>query len=332
MRRLLFAFALFAAPALHAQTSCPTAAPFGTWSVTNSCAPAATCVAGAPVTLFIVEQPAPLYPCQAGQPCPPRYYKLQACDTVTWHFGDGSPDATVTQSYMITHTYATPGIYSATATVANTLGSIHGDGDVVIDSGPAMTPPPAAGTATLTPTSIQVTAGTPVSLRLDISPAAATNMVIPLQSSSPDVAAVPAAVTVAAGQSSATFTARSLHAGRARITATVSGRGAPVAAIGVVDPVAVSAEPSSVTVIAGAHGSLTISVQPSSATAQTVTLRSSRPDIATVPESLTIPGGGSATLDVHALAGGTTTIWIVTDGFALPVDVTVVVPRRRATR
>lgn len=61
-------------------------------------------------------------------------------------------------------------------------------------------------------------------------------------------------------------------------------------------------------------------------------LRSTRPDVATVPESLTIPAGGSATLDVHALAGGTATIWIVTDGFALPVDVTVVVPRRRATR
>lgn len=140
----------------------------------------------------MVDQPAPLYLCQAGQPCPPRYYKLQACDSVTWHFGDGSPDVTATQSTMITHAYAAPGIYSATATVANALGSIHGDGDVTIDSGPAMTPPPPASAPTLTPASIQITTGTPVSLRLDIGQPAATNMVIPLQSSLPDVAAVPA--------------------------------------------------------------------------------------------------------------------------------------------
>ena len=187
--------------------------------------------------------------------------------------------------------------------------------------------------AALTPASIQVTTGMPVTLKLDIGQAAATNTMIPLHSSSPEVVEVPASVTVAAGQSAATFTARTLQAGRSRITANVPGVAAPVAAIGVVDAVAIVAEPNAVKVSAGTDGTLKISMQPPSATAQTVTLWSTRPDIVTVPESLTIPPGGSATVDVHALAGGAATIWIVTaDGFSFPVDVTVVVPRRRATR
>ena len=187
--------------------------------------------------------------------------------------------------------------------------------------------------AALTPASIQVTTGMPVSLKLDIRQAAATNMVIPLHSSSPEVVEVPASVTVAAGQSSATFTARTLQAGRARITANVPGVAAPVAAISVVDAVAIAAEPLSLKVSAGTDGTVKISLRPPSAAAQTVTLWSTRPEVVTVPESLTIPAGGSATVDVHAIAAGAATIWIVTaDGFLFPVDVTVVPPRRRATR
>ena len=249
---------------------------------------------------------------------------------MTWHFGDGTPDVTVTASYTVTHTYASPGVYSATATVANTLGSVQGGGTVTISSSPATY---VGFSATLMPASIQVTTGRPVSLTLDIRQAAATNTVIPLQSSSPDVVEVPASVTVAAGQSTATFTARALQAGRSRIAASVPGVAAPVAAIGVVDPVAIAAEPSSVKVSAGTDGTIKISMLPPSAAAQTVTMWSTQPEVATVPESLTIPSDGSATVGVHAVASGTAKIWIVTaDGFSLPVDVTVVVPRRRAAR
>ena len=441
MRRLLIAFALFAASGLHAQTSCPTAAPFGSWYVTNSCSPAATCVAGAPVTLILGEQPAPLYPCRAGEPCPVRYYKLQACDTVTWHFGDGTPNVTATASYMVTHTYAAPGVYSTTATIANALGSIQGGGSVTIS----------ANTATyvdFSPSNITVaeTAGS-ITFTLVRSGNLNTTSTVHYQDHS---SALSGNVTFAPGETMKSFTRNvvndhayggdisgtvvatatdgtmfhggtgtarytvtetdprptatvadaivregaatadvvvslsgpfafspqfwgiasdysgpaycSLPAGATRcvlhfpivnndvaepdktFTVKVSALPAPnfirdTATVTIVDddaaitPAAITAEPSSVKVSAGTDGTVKISVQPPSAAARTVTMWSTRPEVATVPASLTIPAGGSATFDAHALAGGTATIWIVAaDGVSLPVEVTVAVPRRRATR
>ena len=67
-----------------------------------------------------------------------------------------------------------------------------------------------------------------------------------------------------------------------------------------------------------------MSIQPPRNAAQTVSVWSTRPDVASAPESLTIPAGGKATLKIHALASGVATIWIVTaDGFSFSVDVTV---------
>jgi PKD repeat protein len=94
-------------------------------------------------------------------------------------------------------------------------------------------------------------------------------------------------------------------------------------------PRSIVAEPASLIVLAGTHGSVKLSLQPPNATAQMVTLWSTRPEVAAVPVSLMIPAGGNATLDVHALAAGTAKIWI---GSSFSVDVTVAVPRRRAAR
>ncbi len=94
-------------------------------------------------------------------------------------------------------------------------------------------------------------------------------------------------------------------------------------------PRSIVAEPASLIVLAGTHGSVKLSLQPPNATAQMVTVWSTRPEVAAVPVSLMIPAGGGATLDVHALAAGTAKIWI---GSSFSVDVTVAVPRRRAAR
>ena len=93
------------------------------------------------------------------------------------------------------------------------------------------------------------------------------------------------------------------------------------------------AQPSSIRLRPGTEGTVKVSLQPPSSSPQSVTLWSTRPDVVTVPESLTIPAGGSATFDAYALAGGTAAIWIVAaGGVSLQVEVTVAVPRRRATR
>jgi PKD repeat protein len=97
-------------------------------AVTMSCSPDAQCLAlaGSPVGLMIIAVPPPLPPCLPPYPCPVPTepgYQVQACDTVTWHFGDGSPDVTVTGQPSVAHTYAAPGTYQPTVTVTNTLGS-----------------------------------------------------------------------------------------------------------------------------------------------------------------------------------------------------------------
>ena len=385
------------------------------------------------MTLILGEQPAPLYPCKAGEPCPIRYYKLQACDMVTWHFGDGTPDVTVASSYFVTHTYANPGVYSATATIENTLGSKQGGGDVTVSPNPATATYIEFAPSTIT---VSETAGS-MTFTLARSGNLNTTTKVHYQDQS---SALSGDVTFAPGETAKSFTRKVVddHAyggdaggnvvatatdgtlfrgGTAhytitetnpRPTATVADaivrEGATTADV-VVDvsglfsfspqfwgittddhigpascslpvgatqcvlhfpiaepdqtftvkvsaqpgptflrdtatvtvkkltPKSFTAEPTSIRVSAGTDGTVKISMQPASAAAQTVTMWSTRPDIATAPESLTIPAGDSATFDVHALAGGTATVWIVTsDGVSLPVDVTVVVPRRRASR
>ena len=554
MRRVLPALALCLATALHAQPSCPTQAPTQYFALINACKAATPCLAGTPATLSVIPTDTSCFPpatCELG-------YKLQACDTVTWHFGDGTPDAVVTGQSSIAHTYASPGTYSPAVTISNARGSaqpwvnyriliasnppsyvafspqnvdvpetagsvtftlvrsgnlsiastVHyahqegtqgpvNQGEVVsgnltfapgettksfsfhiyddhmytgrvtdyvsamatdgtlfrvgsapsdaaearyfviendpqptatvadarvtegtetqktadfvvtlsapigIDTGflgalsdgtatwpsdyagaysisggpglvgcelprgqtqcvlrvpignddvpepdetftlvafsqccpdayPTFTRNTATGTivnddAAITPASMQVPAGTRASLKLDIGQPAAAPLTIPLQSSSPEVLGVPASVTIDAGQHTATISAEALQAGLSRVTARVPGGTAPPALISVVDTVAVVAAPAAMALRAGSDATVTLSMQPPRATAQTVSLWSTRPDVATAPASLTIPAGGKAALTIHALESGAATIWIVTsEGFSFPVDVTVV--------
>ena len=49
-------------------------------------------------------------------------YTIQACDTLTWSFGDGTTE-TVVGSNEVTHDYPTPGNYAVSVVIANSLGS-----------------------------------------------------------------------------------------------------------------------------------------------------------------------------------------------------------------
>jgi PKD repeat protein len=545
MRTEFLALALFTASALYGQSWCPVQAPFGAWITVNVCPPGTGCVAGSTLTLMTQEllppapPPGPQPPC-GGVPCAP-VYSIQACDKVTWHFGDGTPDVTVMGLPMVTHTYNAPGTYSPYVTISNALGSIDGEKfyPLVISSGPPtyvdfspaqitvpesagsitftlvrsgnltttakvhyahdsygyksleqaetisgdltfapgettksftmkifddhvytapftdavsasatdgtivrantasftlteVTPQPTAtvsdvrvaegtatpniadvvvtmsapiagttveflgrpsdGTATfpsdyghdticdipegqtqcvmhfgivnddvpepdetftvktttivstagprflkdtatvtivnddaaITPPAMQVATGTPVSLKLDIGQPPSSPLTIPLQSSSPEVLGVPASITIAAGEHSASFTAHALQAGRSRIAAQIPGLTAPPAIVTVVDAVTIVAQPGALALRPGSDGAIAVSLQPPRGVMQAVNVWSTRPDIATVPESLTIPAGGTATLNVHAVADGVASIGIGTsDGASFNVDVVV---------
>jgi len=117
MRPESLAIALFTASALYGQSSCPTQAP-GAMLVNASCG--AQCFAGTAVLITLVpivpDCPAPPPPCNAHP------YQIQACDTVTWNFGDGTT-ATTAGASMIQHTYATAGSYTPAVTITNSLGT-----------------------------------------------------------------------------------------------------------------------------------------------------------------------------------------------------------------
>jgi uncharacterized cupredoxin-like copper-binding protein len=108
------------APALNASTPRIAEKPFGLWLV-SSCAP---CIPAADVTLRLVIPPPPPTPppvcCPFPTPIPT--YTLQATDVITWSFGDGT-SFTETGNSETHHAYATNGIYSLSAVVANSDGS-----------------------------------------------------------------------------------------------------------------------------------------------------------------------------------------------------------------
>ncbi|HKS25630.1 MAG TPA: Calx-beta domain-containing protein [Thermoanaerobaculia bacterium] len=343
MRRAAFAVLLFSAAALRAQSSCPTTAPRGFGARLNVCTADAPCLAGKsvllPLTPIVPDCPAP----PPGSPPPPSctIYQLQACDRLTWDFGDGTPpmDGSMTTS----HTYASPGVYHPSVTITNALGTAPiGIVDAVTI---ASNPQPTAtvddvrvsegdGTADVV---VRVSApfGVPVLFQALPADGTATN--------NADYAGTPSCV-LRPGDTQCVMSIPIVDDDVAEsdefFTVRVEKQYSPVgprflrdtATITIVDDDAariVVAAPASLIVLAGTHGTVTVSMQPSGATAQTVALSSTRPEVAAVAASLTIPAGGSATLDIHALAPGTAKISI---GSSFSVDVTVAVPRRRAAR
>jgi PKD repeat protein len=86
--------------------------------VRTGCQNSPSCMHGTPIGLTILPLPTGFFPPETYHPG----YQIQACDQVTWSFGDGSSE-TKSGVATATHTWATPGNYRITATVTNTLGS-----------------------------------------------------------------------------------------------------------------------------------------------------------------------------------------------------------------
>lgn len=123
MRSVLIGILLFTAHALRAQSSCPTNAPYGQFSLSIGCP--SLCIAGTSIPLTatsMAECPGPPPGVQPPPSC--TAYQIQTCDRVTWDFGDGST-ATVLGQTAIEHTYAAPGTYQPSMTVSNALGSVQ---------------------------------------------------------------------------------------------------------------------------------------------------------------------------------------------------------------
>ncbi len=102
--------------------ACPAAAPSGSFFANAACQVGPVCTAGSTVWLTLVS--APTCPASAIPPPCSIPYQIQACDRVTWDFGDGTT-ATVTGQSQVAHTYTAPGSYQPSLTISNSLGSLQ---------------------------------------------------------------------------------------------------------------------------------------------------------------------------------------------------------------
>src|SRR5437764_5633825 len=127
MKRVFIAVLLLAAVRLHA--NCRASAPPSQYSVAYQgpeCTSSAPCVQGSSIHFAVVPANGCYIPFFPG-PCPPPYV-IDACDTLTWDFGDGTAPVSVSGSGAVDHVFARTGNLPIYVTIANPGGSttIHG--------------------------------------------------------------------------------------------------------------------------------------------------------------------------------------------------------------
>ena len=142
MRAPALVLVLSLAAVAHADTSCPTQAPRSDWLYPKaSCGTSQFCATGQQALMTIANYPPDCAPPPPGPPIPGScsVYQIQACDTATWHFGDGTPDVSGPAADPVMHTFAQPGSFRLEVTISNALGSVPITGLTYITANPPAT-------------------------------------------------------------------------------------------------------------------------------------------------------------------------------------------------
>jgi PKD repeat protein len=132
--KLLFAL-LLGSFALAARAACPTAAPGAATRalvIASGCGGNTACPNGT-VNFTLKPQPSGGIPPAFTDPG----YIVEACDTVTWDFGDGGAPVVVIGANTVAYDFPTPGNYTVTATAKNTLGTTTFSSRFAIASNPS---------------------------------------------------------------------------------------------------------------------------------------------------------------------------------------------------
>ncbi len=177
-------------------------------------------------------------------------------------------------------------------------------------AGVHVSPEPAA-VVSLTPNPLALQQGaTSTDFKVVINVAQESPTEVTIVSDAPDVAGVPATVTVPAGSVSALVSVLGGTPGTANVTASVNGSTA-TAVVNVNPPPPVVSEiaPAALTLAKGTPGTLTLKLSRAPATMTPVKLASSAPGVASVPEFVTVAAGAlSADFPVASNAEGRATI------------------------
>ncbi len=170
--------------------------------------------------------------------------------------------------------------------------------------------PEAAAIVSLLPSPLSLQQGAIGNLRVTTNVAQEADTVIGLANDAPLVVQVPTSVTVLAGSDSALVGVTALAPGSANVTASVNGS----SAVAVVDvspppPVVTELAPAALTLAKGTPGTLTVKVSRAPSELTTVSLSSSAPGVASVPQAVNIlPGTTSADFPVASNGEGQATI------------------------
>jgi hypothetical protein len=136
MRRALL-FSLLLLFAIRTFADCAAQHPASSYTVDfhrPACTSASPCLQGKPIHFSITPRAGscyiPLYP----GPCPSPYV-IDACDTLTWDFGDGTPKQTVTGNGNVDHIFPVTGNFEIDVDIHNNTGtgSVHGSAYVCAD-------------------------------------------------------------------------------------------------------------------------------------------------------------------------------------------------------
>jgi len=179
-----------------------------------------------------------------------------------------------------------------------------------------------------TPYLQQMARGQIGSVNLALGQGPATSGTIAVVSSDPSVASVPATVNVAANQANVIIPVTAKTVGGAVITATLPpslDSDVVKGAVSVYEGAAVNVTPPSVSVSVGATANVSVNVDPAQSSPTTLFLAAVDSSVATVPTSVSIPPGQTATFAVTGAKIGTTTITITSSLTPQPLSIPVAV-------
>jgi PKD repeat protein len=100
-----------------------------------ACNASAPCMEKTPVYFSVGPRTGACYVPFYG-PCRPVPYAIDACDTLTWDFGDGTPPEIVRGSGNVDHVFSRPGSYAINVSIQNAVGSGSLYGSAYICAGP----------------------------------------------------------------------------------------------------------------------------------------------------------------------------------------------------
>ncbi|HZR68835.1 MAG TPA: RHS repeat-associated core domain-containing protein [Burkholderiales bacterium] len=188
-------------------------------------------------------------------------------------------------------------------------------------------PPPVQVTA-IVPATFTMKVGATSQFTVQINAAQTAGTDVALAVDNPGVLTIPASVTVAAGQTSAIFTATGVSVGNAIITASANNTQATASVhVSPQDAAIVSLLPNPLPLQQGATGSLTALINVAQEVDTTITLTDDAPGIASVAATAIVPAGAvSVIVPVTAVAPGTANITASVNGTSATAAVTVSPP------